>query len=84
MQDKLNILLDKIKLPLEERKYFEEGVLEKIVCNKAKDTYIFLLSLKKVLPLDVFLKLQKLIKPAFKLASINDSNKGAFVLYSFI
>ncbi len=68
MQDKLNILLNKTKLSLEKRTYFEEGKLEKIICNKAQDKYVFLINLKSVLPLGIFLEFTDLLKPAFKSA----------------
>ena len=42
MNDKLKLLLDQIKI--NETSYFESGKLEKIVCNKAKDKYVFCLS----------------------------------------
>ena len=44
MQDKLTILLDKINLPKEARNYFADGNLEKIVCNKNQDKYVFLIN----------------------------------------
>ncbi len=68
MQNKLDILLDKINLPLDKRQYFENGKLEKIICNREKEKYVFLIDLKTVLPLDLFLELESLIKPAFKTA----------------
>ncbi len=68
MHDKLRLLLDKINLPEDRRKHFEEGKLEKIVCNKEQDKYMFILSLKSPLPLGVFLDLEYLISKTFTTA----------------
>ncbi len=67
MHDKLKLLLTKINLK-EEKEYFKDGKLEKIICNKSKDNYIFIIDLEKPLSLDIYLKLNKLLKKHFKSA----------------
>ena len=63
MHDKLELLLTKINFP--ETKYFKNGKLEKIICNKNKEKYAFLINLENVLPLDIFLEFDKLLKQTF-------------------
>ena len=74
MHDKLKLLLTKINLKEESFKYFENGRLEKIVCNQKKDNYIFIIALEKALPVDVFLELNKLLKKHFKSAKKVSAN----------
>ena len=69
MQEKLELLLAQIKLPEEYKKYFENGKLEKIVCNKNRDKYVFLINLKAVLPIGIYFEFEKLLKEGFKTAS---------------
>ena len=45
MDDKLQLLLNQIKIDENEKTNFESGKLNKIICNKAKDKYVFCLSL---------------------------------------
>lgn len=68
MQDKLTILLDKINLPKEARNYFADGNLEKIVCNKNQDKYVFLININEVLPLGVFFDFEDLLCKTFSSA----------------
>ena len=68
MNDKLKLLLDQIKI--NETSYFENGKLEKIVCNKAKDKYVFCLSLNKPLPLTLYENFNKSLKQRFNVKSI--------------
>jgi DNA polymerase-3 subunit alpha (Gram-positive type) len=65
MNDKLKILLDQIKLPSEDYQYFENASLEKIIGNKNKDTYKFIINISKVLPLDVYVRFLELLKLGF-------------------
>ena len=51
MDDKLKLLLNQINM---DSQYFENGKLEKIVCNKNKDKYLFCLSLNNTLPSDIY------------------------------
>ena len=66
MQDKLDILLKQINFPEDEIVNFADGKLEKIVCNKAQNKYVFCLTLKQALPLPVYLDFQKLLKNSFR------------------
>ena len=68
MNDKLKLLLDQIKI--NETSYFESGKLEKIVCNKAKDKYVFCISLKNPLPLTLYENFNKSLKQKFNVKSI--------------
>ena len=65
MQDKLTILLDKINLPEDARNYFADGSLEKIICNKNQDKYVFLININEVLPLGVFFDFDDLLRKTF-------------------
>ena len=60
MNDKLNLLLNQIKI--NETTYFEGGKLEKIICNKAKDKYVFCVSLNKPLPVNLYENFNKIAK----------------------
>ena len=62
--DKLKLLLDQIKI--KDQEHFEGGKLEKIVCNKAKDKYVFCLELQKPLPLQEYKELNKKLKERFQ------------------
>ena len=68
MDDKLQLLLTQIKVYDEEKKYFDGGKLEKIICNKAKDKYIFCLSLNNPLPLQTYLNFSQKLKQRFSSA----------------
>ena len=63
--EKLELLLKKINIEDNQKEYFKNGKLEKIICNKNKDKYIFLISLENVLPLNTFLSFNKLLKQTF-------------------
>ena len=65
MDDKLQLLLDQIKIDESEKKSFENGKLNKIVCNKAKDKYVFCLSLNSPLPLPTYEDFNKKLKTRF-------------------
>ncbi|MCI9110884.1 MAG: PolC-type DNA polymerase III [Bacilli bacterium] len=68
MQDKLTILLDKLNLPENTRNYFIDGSLEKIICNKNQDKYVFLININEVLPLGVFFDFENLLCKTFSSA----------------
>ena len=68
MNDKLNLLLNQIKI--NETTYFEGGKLEKIICNKAKDKYVFCVSLNKPLPVNLYENFNKKLKQRFNVKSI--------------
>ena len=59
MEKNLEKLLKQINLNEDNYKYFENGSLDRIIGNKKKDNYHFLISLKETLPLDMYNELQK-------------------------
>ena len=78
MQDKLTTLLKKIKLDVNDYKYFEGGKLEHIILNNTKDNCNIVLNLKDHLTLDMYLKVSKLLEDYFKIKTtlniISDGN----------
>ena len=54
MQDKMKILLDQIKLPKESYSYYENATLKRIIGNRAKDQYHFLIELESTLPVEEY------------------------------
>lgn len=65
MNDKLKLLLTQINIKNEYIKDFENGELEKIICNRSKDKYVFCLNLTQALPLHTYLEFNKLLKERF-------------------
>lgn len=65
MDDKLQLLLEQIKLNENQKNSFKNGKLNKIVCNKTKDKYVFCLSLTNPLPLQTYLEFSKKLKTRF-------------------
>ncbi len=65
MQDKIQLLLKQCNLKEEYYKYFESGTLDKIVGNKNRDSYKFLITLDTNLPLEVYNEFFLGIKNAF-------------------
>ena len=53
MEKNLEKLLKQINLDENNCKYFENGSLDRIIGNKNKDNYHFLISLKETLPLKI-------------------------------
>ena len=70
MQNKLDLLLSQIKINKEDEKYFTNGCLDKIVCNKNKDKYAFCITLENALPIKVFLDFCEKLKSKFKPAKV--------------
>ena len=66
MEDKLQLLLNQINISNQEN--FKEGSLNKIICNKAKDKYVFCLSLNKPLPIQTYEELNHNLKKRFSTA----------------
>ena len=60
MQDKLDLLLKKINLEKDLYTYFNNGSLEKIILNNAKDNCHIVIELENTLNLDIYLKLLEL------------------------
>ena len=54
MQDKMQILLKQVKLDNNYYQYFDNGILDRIVGNKNKDCYKFLIKIDKTLPVLVY------------------------------
>ena len=72
MHDKLQLLLDKINISEENHIYFQNGELTKIICDKNKENYIFVIRIDKILPLTLFLDIKKSLKSYFKTAKKTD------------
>lgn len=70
MDDKLQLLLNQIKIDESKRTSFKNGKLNKIVCNKAKDKYVFCLSLNTPLPLNLYEEFNQKLKQRFNVKSI--------------
>ncbi len=68
MHDKLELLLNQIKI--ENKEHFQNGKLYKIIGNKARDKYAFIISMPQVLPLNIFLELEEKLKNGFKTAYV--------------
>lgn len=71
MQDKLKLLLKQINLNEEDTKYFEDGTLDKIICNKNKDSFVFCISLSQVLKVDTYINFNKLLKNKYNSAKVS-------------
>ncbi|MCM1371365.1 MAG: PolC-type DNA polymerase III [Clostridium sp.] len=61
MHDKLIFLLDQIKFPKEYYDYFLDGNLVKIISNKANTSYVFVIEIDNILPVEVYDILKKLL-----------------------
>ena len=66
--DKLSLLLNKLNI---ENKYFENGKLDKIICNKNKDKYLFCLTLNNILPLKIYIKFIHNLKKHFNQVNVS-------------
>lgn len=65
MQDKLEILFNQIKATDELRAHLKGGKLERIIGNKARDSYHFLIEIKENLPVFLFQEFQTKLKEGF-------------------
>ena len=65
MQEKLRLLLEQIKLPVEHFDYFKDGNLDKIISNKNKDSYVFVINLNEVLPVKIYNEFNTLLKEKY-------------------
>ena len=70
MQDKLQILLKQIDLQEEYKKYFDNGILERVVGNSAKNHYCFLITLDNTLPLEVYKEFISILPNGFPNISV--------------
>ena len=66
MHDKLKLLLEQINLPIENYQYFKDGNLVKIISNKNKDSYVFIIQIKNILPVNIYDLFIKLLKERYK------------------
>ena len=71
MQNKIELLLKQINLKEEEKIYFKEASLDKIICNRNKDKYAFCLSLKNALPLKTYLSFNEKLKNKYSNAKVS-------------
>lgn len=65
MEEKLELLLNQMHLPKENRTGFESGKLTRIIGNHTKDQYHFLIELKTNLVLEDYLEFMRLLPSAF-------------------
>jgi len=65
MEKKLELLLNQISFPSDSYEYFESGKLDKIVGNKDKTSYQFIISLKSTLPLNIYLVFKDCLKKQY-------------------
>ena len=70
MDDKIKLLINQIQIDENEKQFFENGKLTKIICNKNKDKYVFYLSLNKPLPLKIYENLNQKLKKHFNVKMI--------------
>ncbi|MDD2180814.1 MAG: PolC-type DNA polymerase III [Bacilli bacterium] len=54
MDEKLKILLEQLSLDENDYKCFEDGCIEKIICDKEKNNYQFIIKINQFLPVDVY------------------------------
>ncbi len=65
MDNELQVLLDKMNWPLEDRAIFEEAKLLKVLCDKKLNVYTFLINIKTNLSPDLFNTFIDKLKDAF-------------------
>jgi len=65
MHDKLKLLLKKIKLDESKYLFFENGKIKKILTDKEKKNWTFIVMIKNILPIEVFNEVNELISGAF-------------------
>ena len=70
MQNKIDLLLKQININEEDKKYFKEASLDKIICNRNKDKYAFCLSLKNALPLKTYITFNEILKKKYSNAKV--------------
>ncbi len=65
MDNNLKKLFDKIQLEEDYYHYFDDGVLKKVIANKEKEEYTFIVEIKDILPVDVYKQIINKIKEAY-------------------
>ncbi len=66
MHDKLKLLLEQINLPIENYEYFKDGNLVKIISNKNKESYVFIIQIQNILPVNIYDLFINLLKERYK------------------
>jgi len=66
MDDKLSILLKQVNLSESNYTFFDGAKLEKIIGNKEKTHYQFILTIPNILPIDTYVEFKNGLKSAFK------------------
>lgn len=61
----MQLLLRKIQLDKNNYKFFDGSKLEKIICNKKKDNYLFLITIIKAIPVNILLEFEDKLKRHF-------------------
>ncbi len=83
MENKIKILLEQIKLDESNYCYFEKSSLERIVGNKQKDSYNFIIKNDSILPLNVYLEFKQLLKKGFpsvkKVSVLFETNDNSYL-----
>ncbi len=72
MDKKLEILLEQLSFNDEEYKYFNEGYIEKIICDQKKNAYCFTININKTLPIVLFDKFINKIQEKFPTVNLVD------------
>ncbi len=67
MHEKLKLLLEQVNMPKEYYSYFKDGNLDKISVSKRENTVTFIVTLDKILPVEVYVKLCNLISNQFNM-----------------
>ena len=73
MEANLEKLLNKINIDKNKYNYFENGKLIKIIGNKEKTKYEFIIE-NNILPLEIYLEVSDLLKKTFNKYSFNSNN----------
>ena len=76
MQNKIELLLKQINIDEEDKKYFNEASLDKIICNKNKDKYAFCITIKNALPLKTYINFNEKLKNKYSNAIVTSVLKA--------
>lgn len=66
MDNKLSILLKQVGLKDNNCSFFNDARLEKIIANKEKTSYQFLITIQNILPVDIYLEFKEGLKKYYK------------------
>ncbi|MDD2489686.1 MAG: PolC-type DNA polymerase III [Bacilli bacterium] len=85
MQDKLKLLLEKIKLEQEYYSFFNGAKIEKLVINDKKKEWIFIINIKDTLPVTIYNHINDLMRQEFNnLNYININYQVENINYEFL